>query len=52
MPHLELQSRTQYLEESKEIKQNWTETKKNYICFFIIFHRYNRSFISGRETGY
>ena len=40
-----LQSQTKYLEQSKEIKQNWTELKNFDMCFCILFCCYCQKFI-------
>ena len=39
------------MRQSKEIKQNWTGPKHFDICFCLIFNCYDKSFISGMETG-
>ena len=45
-----LQSWTKKLEQSKEVKQNWTgaENFENYFC--LDFQVYYKSFIFGRKT--
>ena len=43
-----LYSQTKYLKQSKEIKQNWTETGKSDMKFCITFNHYYQSFISER----
>ena len=49
--NVEQQSWTKYLEKTKEIQQNWTETENfdNYFC--AIFDCSYKLFISGRKTG-
>ena len=47
-----LQFRKKWLEQSKEIKQNWTGRKNFDICFYVIFGCYDHQFISGRDSGH
>ena len=47
---INLQSWTKYLEQSKEIKQNWIGLRNFLICFFISFYSYYQKFIFGREN--
>ena len=49
---LELQSCTKYLDQSKNIKQNWTGAEISDNSFCVIFGRCYISFISGRKTGH
>ena len=46
------QSLTKYLEQSKEIKQNWTGPEKLDICFSVIFNLHYQIFTSENETGH
>ena len=41
-----------YLEQSKEVKENWTGGENVDDCFCIIFNFYYKSFISRVKTGY
>ena len=47
-----LQSWAKYLEQSKEIKQNWAGAENFDNCFFVNFDRCYKGFISGRKTGH
>ena len=47
----DVQSWKNLTRQSKEIKQNWTGPKHFDICFCLIFNCYDKSFISGMETG-
>ena len=49
---MNMQSRKILMEQSKEIKRNWTRPKNFDICFCEIFGCYDQSFIAGRETGH
>ena len=46
-----LQFWTKYLEQSKEVKQNWTEAENFDNCFYKTFDRYYENFISAGTTG-
>ena len=48
---LMFQSWTKYLQQSKEINQNWTGAENLDNCFCESFDRYYKSFIAGRKTG-
>ena len=47
---IHLQSWTKYLEQRKEIKQNWLVPETSGICYCAIFDCYYQNFVSGRET--
>ena len=47
---LRRQSWAKYLEQIKEVKQNWARAEDFGNYFRVIFNRYYRSFISGRKT--
>ena len=49
---LNLQSRTKFMKQCQEVKQNWIGRGKFDICFCVIFDQLYQSFISGKETGY
>ena len=42
---MQLQSWAEYLEQSKENKQNWTESEISDNCFYVIFDCYCKSFM-------
>ena len=48
--YIYIKSREKVMEQSKEIKQNWTGSKDFDICFCVIFTAMIKIFISGRET--
>ena len=45
-------TQTKYLEQNREIQQQWTGHEKFDIYFLMFFHSLCQSFISGRGTGY
>ena len=45
-------SRTKYLEQNREIQQNWTGQENFDIDYFAVFNCYDLSLISGRESEY
>ena len=46
------QSWAKYLEQNREIQENWTGQEKFDICFCVLFECYCQSLICWRETGY
>ena len=46
-----LQSRTKFIKQLQEIKQNWAGRRNFGINFCIILGHYYQNFISGRDTG-
>ena len=50
MPRTRLQSWTNYLEQSKEIKQNWAGAENFDSCFFIILCSYYKSLEKRLDT--
>ena len=49
---LHRQSRAKYLEQSKEIKQNWIWTVYLDSCICVNFDCYYKSLIFGKKTGH
>ena len=47
---INLKSWTKYLEQSKEIKQNWIGLRNFEFCFFLSFYSYYQKFNFGREN--
>ena len=42
--YIYIKSPEKVMEQSKEIKQNWTGSKDFDICFCVIFHCYDQNF--------
>ena len=47
-----LQSLAKYLQQNREIHQNWAGQEKFHIYFCVVFDCYCQSLISGRKTGH
>ena len=49
---VQIRRATKYLEQSKEIKQNWTGEENFDNCFCTILEGYYKIFVARRKTGH